>query len=148
MHKWLECSPAVTWTPGNMQPRHASWKLHTNYSTGFSIPCIAPPNLPMQSIYIYMHSFPCMCILLWLKKSELNKKMCSYSYTGNRYRYIHILIRLVANNIPYCNVKRFTGLNIRGFSPMKFFMETLLRCLGQQCLLFKYSQSWGNLVTL
>ena len=36
------------------------------------------------------------------------------------------------------NVKTFAGLNIRGFSPMKFFAGILLQCLGQQCLLFKY----------
>ena len=36
------------------------------------------------------------------------------------------------------NGERFTGLNIRGFSPMNFFMEILSQCLGQQCLLFNY----------
>ena len=28
------------------------------------------------------------------------------------------------------NRERFTGINIRGFSSMKFFMEILLRCIG------------------
>ena len=37
------------------------------------------------------------------------------------------------------NVERFAGLNIRGFSPVKFFTEIFLRCLGQQYLLFNYS---------
>ena len=37
------------------------------------------------------------------------------------------------------NVERFTGLNIHGFNPIKFFVGTLLQCLGQQCLLFNYS---------
>ena len=34
----------------------------------------------------------------------------------------------------------FTGLNIHSFSPMKFFTGILLRCLGQQCLIAKYSR--------
>ena len=37
------------------------------------------------------------------------------------------------------NVERFTGLNIRSFSPMKFFTETISQCIGHQCLLFTYS---------
>ena len=41
----------------------------------------------------------------------------------------------------YCNtvdVERFTGLNIRGFSPMIFFAEILSRCIGYQCSLLTY----------
>ena len=36
------------------------------------------------------------------------------------------------------NVERFAGVNIRGFSPMKFFAEILSRCIGHQCLLLTY----------
>ena len=32
-------------------------------------------------------------------------------------------------------MERFAGLNIRGFSPMKFFAEILTRCIGHQCSL-------------
>ena len=32
-------------------------------------------------------------------------------------------------------MERFDGLNIRGFSPMKFFVEILLRYIGHQCSL-------------
>ena len=38
------------------------------------------------------------------------------------------------------NGGRFAGLNIHGFSTMKFFMGILLLCFGQWCLLFMYSQ--------
>ena len=34
------------------------------------------------------------------------------------------------------NGERFTGLNICGFSPMKFFTRIFLRYLGQQCVIF------------
>ena len=37
------------------------------------------------------------------------------------------------------NVERFAGLNICGFSRIKFFVEILLQCIGHQCLLFTYS---------
>ena len=37
------------------------------------------------------------------------------------------------------NKERFAGLNIRGFSPMKFFVEILSQFIGHQCLLFTYS---------
>ena len=43
------------------------------------------------------------------------------------------------------NGERFAGLNICDFSPMKFFMEMLSWCLGQQCLLFNYSLFMGKL---
>ena len=39
-------------------------------------------------------------------------------------------------------VERFAGLNIRGFSPMKFFAEIILRHIGHQCLLFTYSKKF------
>ena len=35
------------------------------------------------------------------------------------------------------DMERFTGLNIHGFSHMKFFTEILSRCIGHQCLLPK-----------
>ena len=37
------------------------------------------------------------------------------------------------------NVERFAQLNIHGFCPIKFFTETLSRCIGHQCLLFTYN---------
>ena len=36
------------------------------------------------------------------------------------------------------NVEIFAGLNIHGFSPMKFFMEIISQCIGHHCLLFTY----------
>ena len=33
-------------------------------------------------------------------------------------------------------MERFTGLNIRGFDPIKVFTEIFLCCLGQKCLLY------------
>ena len=43
------------------------------------------------------------------------------------------------------NGERFAGLNIRGFSPMKFFTGIFSRCLGQRfyyLTIVKYS--WEN----
>ena len=37
------------------------------------------------------------------------------------------------------DVERFAGLNIRGFSSMKFFTEILSWCIGHQCSLLTYS---------
>ena len=37
------------------------------------------------------------------------------------------------------NMEIFAGLNICGFSPIKFITGVLSQCLGQQCLLFNYS---------
>ena len=45
--------------------------------------------------------------------------------------------------LPYgytVDIKRFDGLSICGFSPMKFFAEILSRCVDHQCLLLKSSQ--------
>ena len=45
-------------------------------------------------------------------------------------------VECVIVSIDYtANGKRFAGLNIRGFSPMKFFVEILLRCTVHQCSL-------------
>ena len=38
------------------------------------------------------------------------------------------------------NVETFAGLNICGFSPVKFFTGILSQCLSQQCLLFNYKK--------
>ena len=45
------------------------------------------------------------------------------------------------------NVEIFAGLNICGFSPIKFIMGVLSQCLGQQCLLFNYSQVFTGKVS-
>ena len=37
------------------------------------------------------------------------------------------------------DVEKLAGLNIHGFSPMKFFTETLSWYIGLQCLLLAYS---------
>ena len=37
------------------------------------------------------------------------------------------------------NMERFVELNVHSFSPIKFFMEIILRYIGHQCLLFTYS---------
>ena len=46
---------------------------------------------------------------------------------------------IVMSRVETVNEARFAGLNICGFSTMKFFMGILSRCLGQQCLLFNYN---------
>ena len=45
--------------------------------------------------------------------------------------------------------ERFAGLNVHVFNPIEVFVEILLRCLGQKCLLFsiikeRYLYSQGN----
>ena len=42
-------------------------------------------------------------------------------------------VNIVARITVY--VERVAGLNIHGFSPMKFFAEILLQCIGHQCSL-------------
>ena len=36
----------------------------------------------------------------------------------------------------YCRQGKFAGLNVRGFSTIKVFIEILLQCLGHKCSLF------------
>ena len=45
------------------------------------------------------------------------------------------------NLVNTVNRERFAGLNIRGFSPMKFFTEIILQCIGHQCLLFTLAKN-------
>ena len=57
----------------------------------------------------------------------------------------------VSVSVCVCTVdrKRFTGLYVCGFNPIKVFVEILLHCLGQKCLLFNIIKerclnSWEN----
>ena len=48
-----------------------------------------------------------------------------------RISYFNHYDRFRKATLPYTvNGERFAGLNIRGFSPMKFFTEMVLQCLG------------------
>ena len=49
-------------------------------------------------------------------------------YPSNVLPLVNIVTTLLA--IATINVQRFAGLNIRSFSPMKFFTGILLRCLS------------------
>ena len=53
---------------------------------------------------------------------------------------VSLLTICITNPTIYRKQGRFTGLNICGFSLMKFFKGIFFQCLGQQCLLFNYSQ--------
>ena len=39
------------------------------------------------------------------------------------------------------DVESFTGQNVHGFNPAEVFMQILLHCLGQKCLLLKRGTS-------
>ena len=105
-----------------------------------------------------------MCKLYkFCKLYKINYPLCSVLVTKvsliSYCMFMHKLMKLISPkssqilcaNQPYflmpghnstVNGERFAGLNIHGFGPIRFFTEIFLQCLGQQCLLFKYS--WEN----
>ena len=48
-------------------------------------------------------------------------------------KYRHFIVGPVSKDLHTIDVERFTGLNICGFSSMKFFTKMLSRCIGLQC---------------
>ena len=52
--------------------------------------------------------------------------------------------KIYLNNSYTIDMERFAGLNIRDFSPMKFFADILSWCIGHQCLLLIAKNSQEN----
>ena len=78
-------------------------------------------------VCIYVYICVCVCIYVCMY-------VCMYACM-----YVCMYVCMYACMYVFTvNRGRFTKLNIHGFSPMKFFTEILLQCLGQWCLLFNY----------
>ena len=79
-----------------------------------------------------------MCLYIDMIDSIDNTGNIARHYTDKLYKCrLHLYYSaLITNTI---NGERFAGLNIRGFSCMKFFTEIVSQCICHQCLLFTYS---------
>ena len=80
------------------------------------------------------------------KSCQLETNQTLKATTWLTFIYIVIYLSFINIQLATIDMERFAGLNIRGFSFMKFFVKILSRCIGHQCYYLPIAKnSWENI---